>query len=98
MTRAAYTARADTAEQLAPTKPPCFETRARWVEWVRSAAQFLAAPPAEQVLILGGARPVFNTAVNFCVDCNPGYAAEKAAGGLCQPRALRTPAPEKETA
>jgi hypothetical protein len=78
-------------DRLAPTAPPCFDSRSQWVEYLQAVLLSQASADSEpSPLTIERSNPVtFNHAFNVCTDCTREYSAKMEKAGRCEPGYLK---------
>ena len=85
-------------KRIAPTAPPCFQSRAQWIEWLWSASDRPEVGLNPLVKIHGDGKPArlaFNYKVSYCTDCGSRFKAGMQAAGMCKPSFVRDQAPAR---
>lgn len=80
-------ARRDSVMLLAPSAPPCFESRMQWLEYLTSAAESQKNGEANsaQVLVMVNGVERFNHGYAYCRDCSARHHLAMAKVGKCKP-------------
>ena len=88
-----------TVEALAPLAPPCFGTRAQWIEWLASAAEAQRWDEPGPLVITTGQPATFDYELNYCADCvyDQFERANLQQIGVCRPNYVRDQAPKTIT-
>jgi hypothetical protein len=79
----------DAVADLYPAPPPCFHSRAIWMEYLQSAAAVQNHKGEPKVILLVNGEPKFNLEFDFCLDCEDEKGVEMACKGRCKPDYLK---------